>query len=194
MKKNKGIILTPIVSSEIATDIAKNRLGDMNATEVTAIALRKPAPRRVKTSFKIFNDDGSVMIQGNNVSLARIKRSSYYHTRRFVVKKRVPTFIMSTLKSKNSNDSTIGARKKRMLGLTTLARVARLAIEVVLWSIGMTGAGVAGGMILSKIDSDRQLSDLQKRQELLEHQLISACKVYNKGCILGYCWSNCGPR
>lgn len=206
----KEMILTLIVSSSIATNVAKNRIDDVNAA---AVAVAKPSMEHVKTSFKIFKNDGSVIFLGNNASLVRIKRSfhrnrehvptgskkettsnksSYYRIRKLIPavrrEKRAPTIIMKNVTRKNSAKLTIGGRSKR------LAPIAYVALEVLLWSIGMSAAGVVGGVVVSSIESDKQFSDLEKRRKLIEGQLTSACQVYNKGCILGHCWANCGPR
>lgn len=90
-----------------------------------------------------------------------------------------PKFMIS------AESSQLQTRKKRVAPLIIAGAI--YSGKVIIWSISMGAAGVATGVALAYYHEQQERKNMKER-------MATACQIYNSGCLLGFCWSNCGPR
>lgn len=86
----------------------------------------------------------------------------------------------------------IGRRQKRVAPFILAG--AAYAGKTLVWSLGVGAATVGGGVGIVYLTQGMNERAAIREEKRLRDRMMRACEYYNTGCILGYCWSNCGPR
>lgn len=99
---------------------------------------------------------------------------------------------MSVLNLKKNilNNNTIIRTKRNLAAVIKALELGKLGA----WSLGVFVAALAGNTATTVIDQDIRESYAKKAEARIANRLKSACEIYNVECVMGFCYSNCGPR
>lgn len=131
-----------------------------------------PVKNIVKPKIGFIISNGSHIRKKHSAELSESSSTEFSDNRIWAK----PKFMIST---------ELQSRKKRVAPLIIAGAI--YSGKVIIWSISMGVAGVATGVALAYYHEHAERKNMKER-------MATACEIYNSGCLLGFCWSNCGPR